>query len=198
MINYEPVLVTPPAADVLTLEEVKRHCRIELLEPDENEMLEALMASVISWLDGYSGVLGRALINQTWRFKSSCWPPCIYRFPLAPVSSVVVKYQDEDDAEMTLDAENYVLLEDALSPYIRWTSGATLPNTYDRHEPISVEFVAGYGATADDVPDAIKQAAKMLIAHWFENREASISGTIISEVPLGPRTLLMPFRRGGF
>lgn len=195
---YESTLMTPPAVELLTLEEVKRHCRVELLEPDEDVMLEGLIDSVTSWLDGYSGVLGRALIDQTWTFAASCWPTCGFRFPLAPVSAVVVKYQDEDDAEQTLDAANYTLLEDGLSPYIHWTSGATLPNVYDRHDPITVEYVAGYGASADDVPSAIKQAAKMLIAHWFENREASISGTIISEVPLGPRTLLTPFRRGGF
>ena len=54
-------------------------------------------------------------------------------------------------------------------------------------------MVAGY-ATADDVPDKFKQGITLLAAHWYENREATISGTIIRDIPYGVRELVMPAR----
>jgi uncharacterized phiE125 gp8 family phage protein len=50
---------------------------------------------------------------------------------------------------------------------------------------ITVRFVAGYGATADTVPQTIKQAILLLVAFWYETRETG--GT----VPAGIRQMFM-------
>jgi len=52
---------------------------------------------------------------------------------------------------------------------------------------VKVNYVAGYGA-ATAVPQTIKQAMLMLIAHWFENREAV--GTVGGPVELATKALL--------
>ena len=57
-------------------------------------------------------------------------------------------------------------------------------------------MVAGYGG-ADDVPQAIRTAAAMLVAHWYRNREAVNVGNITSELPLGVQSLIAPYRRVG-
>jgi uncharacterized phiE125 gp8 family phage protein len=36
---------------------------------------------------------------------------------------------------------------------------------------ITVRFIAGYGDTADQVPERIKQAILMLAGHWYETRD---------------------------
>jgi len=41
---------------------------------------------------------------------------------------------------------------------------------------VAIEFTAGFGHTAADVPAPIRQALLLLIAHWFENREPAITG----------------------
>lgn len=46
--------------------------------------------------------------------------------------------------------------------------------------------------------DAAHQAVLMLAAHWYENREASISGTIITSVPLGFDDLIRESRNYTF
>jgi len=50
-----------------------------------------------------------------------------------------------------------------------------------------VEFVAGYGDAATDVPNALKQATLQLLSHLYENREAE-------EIPKGLKMLFWPFR----
>lgn len=195
----KPVQTVAPTVPLVTRDEAKRHCRVELLEPDDDAVIDSLILAATAYLDGYSGVLGRALINQTWRLNLSCWPACRIRLPLAPVSTITsIKYYDTTNTQATLDAENYSLLEDALSPYAGWAQDATLPSLYERDDAIEVLFVAGYGAAASDVPQAIRHAALMLIAHLFENRETTIVGTNAQELPFAVSALIAPFRRVGF
>lgn len=194
----KPVQTIAPTAVLITREEAKRQCRIELLVPDDDALIDGLILTAMSIIDGYSGVLGRALINQTWRVNLESWPACRIRLPLAPISTITsVKYYDASNAQQTLDAANYSLLEDALSPYVGWKASASLPSLYEREDAIEVLFVAGYGAAATDVPAAIKHAALMLIAHLYENRETSIVGTTAIELPWSVAALLAPFRRVG-
>lgn len=42
-----------------------------------------------------------------------------------------------------------------------------------------------------EVPDGMKAAIKLLAAHWFRTREAVITGTSATEVPLAVQSLLM-------
>jgi len=60
---------------------------------------------------------------------------------------------------------------------------------------VTVRFVAGYG-DAGDVPQAIKQAILILIAHWYEQRDPVEAGNIAPiMVPLMVTTLLAPYSR---
>ena len=61
--------------------------------------------------------------------------------------------------------------------------------------PIEVEFVTGYGG-ADDVPSDIKHAMKMLIGHWFEDRENIVITNMINvhDLPNSVQSLLYPHR----
>lgn len=194
----KPVRTIAPAAELVTLLEVKQHCRVELLSPDDDAVLTSLIAAATAWIDGYSGVLGRALINQTWKLNLSCWPACKIRLPLAPVSTITsIKYYDTTNLQQTLDMANYSLQEDALSPMAAWIKDASLASLFERPDAIEVLFVAGYGAAASNVPEAIRTAAKMLVATWFENREATIVGTNAQAIPFAVDALLGSFRRGG-
>jgi uncharacterized phiE125 gp8 family phage protein len=47
---------------------------------------------------------------------------------------------------------------------------------------VVVQFTAGYGDAADDVPQRVKQAMLLLIGHWYEHREAVLTGSISKEI----------------
>lgn len=48
--------------------------------------------------------------------------------------------------------------------------------------------------TAEKVPARLIQATLMLVAHWFANREAVVTGTITTQVPLAVESLLYTCR----
>lgn len=187
-----PSLITPPAADkpLVSLVEAKKHCNVD--HGDDDDLITGLIVAATAWLDGYSGVLGRALVNQTWRLNLECWPACRIRLPLAPVSTISeITYWDTANVEKPLAATNFQLVEDALSPAIQWTRDAALPSLFERPDAINVRFVAGYGPNVADVPETIRLAARMLVAFWYANREAT------DEIPKAVIVLTTPFRRVG-
>lgn len=68
--------------------------------------------------------------------------------------------------------------------------------------PYTVTYVAGYPPTDDEPPDyaanvpsSIKTAMKLLIGNWYENREASVTGSTNVVLELGVRALLDAYRR---
>jgi uncharacterized phiE125 gp8 family phage protein len=191
--SLKPILITPPAQVLITLEQARKYCRID--HSLEDDLLVTLIAAATAWLDGYAGMLGRALINQTWRLNMCSWPECKVRLQLAPVSEIVaIRYFDTNNVEQTLAEVNYSLHEDVLSPFVQWSAGALLPGVLDRPDAITVEFVAGYGADASAVPPAIVDAAQRLVAHMYDMRQAIIVGTA-QELPLGVSAMLRPFQR---
>jgi len=58
---------------------------------------------------------------------------------------------------------------------------------------VVVRFVAGYGA-AGDVPQSIKQAALLLVGHWYENRETIVVGTVQARLEFTVAALVGPYR----
>lgn len=187
----KPVLITPPPAGkpLVSLVDAKKHCNVD--HADDDGLITGYIIAATAWLDGYGGVLGRALINQTWRLSLSCWPPFRIRLPLAPVSVITaITYRDSANQPQELAAANYQLVEDALSPAAAWTRDAALPSLFERPDAISVDFVAGYGPNPADVPETIRLAASMLVASWYASRETG-------EIPAAVYTLIATARRVG-
>ncbi len=153
-----PVRTVAPAETPVSLAEVKAHLRIDAAE--EDTLLDSYLAAAVSRLDGWSGVLGRCLVTQTWRASFYEWPSDDkLRLPLAPAASIAsVKYTDAANAEQTVAGSNYTMAVDDLGPYVRLATTYVLPALYtERDDVVRVEFVAGYGA-ASAVPSAIKTA----------------------------------------
>lgn len=189
-----PVLVTPPAEPVVSTDEAKAQCRVT--HTDDDTLIAGYVAAAISLLDGWSGILGRCLVTQSWRVDRAEWSGAI-RLPFPNCSNVVVKYSDTSDVEQTVSTSLYQVYEDSRSTLVWFRKAFTSPSLYDdRVDPIRISFDAGYG-DAEDVPEAIKQAIKLLVGHWYENREEVIigSGVDLRQLPLAFKTLISPFRR---
>lgn len=179
-----PVLVTAPAADIVSRAEAKVQCRIDADDDEENGLVDRLIAQATAKFDGWAGRLGRCLISQTWRQDCCAWPASgKLRLPFPDVQSVTVTYTDADSASQTVSSSLYEIGEDAISSYVRFKNAFTSPSLDDDLEfPISIELIAGYGDAASDVPETIRGAALGLIGHWYEHRE-SVSPEPMTEVP---------------
>jgi uncharacterized phiE125 gp8 family phage protein len=189
---YRPVLVTAPASTPISTAEVKAQCRID--DSDSDTLLTSLIASAVSYLDGWSGILGRCLVSQTWRQDYDDFRWCM-RLPLFPVASITsVKYLDTSAAQQTIDAANYTLRNDDRGAYVEFKSTYSFPALNVESAPISITYECG--SAAADVPQAIKLGMLLLVAHWYENREASVPGAGgIMKLPFAVDALLAPFRR---
>ncbi len=50
----------------------------------------------------------------------------------------------------------------------------------------------------DTVPEDLKQAICQLVGHWYENRETSLVGVSIVEVPFSVREIVREYRNWSF
>lgn len=189
--RLDPVLVTAPAAEPIALADVKAHLRMPEVT-DHDDLLEALIDAAIAHLDGFTGILGRCLIDQTWRESWNDFPSDCIPLSLAPVSSVTyVKYYDTSNVQQTYSAANYSLHKRAGTYHVVLADGAVRPAVYARPDAVQITYVAGYGAAASAVPAAIVHALKLHVERLFEGANwPDASAHIAAE-----QALLLPFRR---
>lgn len=189
-----PIRTVAPETAPVSLTETKAHLRVDF--DDDDTLITSLIDAATAHVDGWTGVLGRALVMQTWRQDFCCFRPRL-RLPLAPASSITsTTYYDGDNVQQTLSADIYQLLTDARGPFVTPKPDQIWPGSYDREDAVSVTYVAGYG-DADAVPAPIRAAILLIIGHLYENREASTLGVTAELVPMAVDALLVPFRRVG-
>ena len=191
-----PRLVTGPAETPVSLAEAKAHLRVE--HDDDDTTITALVAAATAHLDGWAGILGLALVTQTWAQDWPAFPARLIPLPLAPVltkSAVTITYLDTLGLAQTLDDDLYHLVRFRGGPAIMLDDDADWPDTVDRPDAVSVQFVCGYGA-ASAVPAAIRHALLLLVGHWYEHREAAATKAA-TELPIGVQALIAPYRRVG-
>ena len=188
-----PVLIAPPLGLVVSLDEAKRQVVAE--DDDRDSEILALIAAATAPVDGPNGVLGRALLRQTWRQDFSCFSTsALLRLSLAPLINVVsISYLSGDGTRQTIDPQKFITFTDATSPVILPAEGYTWPITARHPASVQVTYVAGYGAPAD-VPAPIRHAILLLVGQWYAVREAGMFGGG-SEIPFGVSRLLQPYRR---
>lgn len=187
----KPVRTSAPAAYPVSLVDIKRHCRVD--HSDDDADLQDYLDTAIEQLDGYGGILGRAMINQTWRQDFSGFRD-IMRIPLEPLSSVSsVTYYDGDNAQQTLSTSVYSHHVDARGPYVALRYGQAWPATYTRADAVSITFVVGYGAAASDVPSRLKSAIKLHAADLYAGRAASAEKQRYSTMAY--ERLIKPYQR---
>ena len=178
-------LVTPPTVEPVTLEEAKLHCRVDGTEEDAfiTGLIVAARQTCEQWC-------GRAFLAQTWDLYLRAFPAsCVY-LPHPPVASVTeITYLDAAGDQQTLDPAAYVL-DDVSDPgRVVPAYGETWPATRDFLNSVRIRYVAGV-ASADEVDGRVKQAIRMIVAHWYQNRETVLSGTISKEIELAARMLM--------
>lgn len=174
------------------LEDLKRHVVADFDYDDE--VLTMYLKAAISRLDGTDGILGRALLEQTVIQQFGCLDGMMF-LPYGKASEIVsVSYFDTQNEAQTLEGE---LIEKAGGSFVYLANGSQT-GTYNRPNAVTVTYKAGWG-TPDDVPDAIKQAIRLMAAHWYQFREEALisRGGNLENIPLGVSDLIAPYRRVG-
>lgn len=184
------VLVTAPTVEPVTLTQVKAHLG-NIQSTDFDALLGTYIAAVREHLDGAEGILGRALVRQTWDMRLDEFEDEI-RIPLPPLQSVTsVKYVGSNGVLQTMAAGDYQVI----GLGTKWPAtlipayGECWPSTYDNPESVTVRFVAGYpdnGASPPNltanIPAGITAAMLLLVGDLWKYRE-TVAPSALAELP---------------
>lgn len=186
------VRTVPPATEPVLLHEIKAQLRIESDQTDEDTMLaERIEAARVR----AEHVTGRSLISQTWRLSLFEWPREssieLDRPPLQSVTSV--EYWD-GSIWATMPTTDYEVDADDLMGRVVLAAGKHWPALGTSNgRRVRVTYVAGYGASPDDVPQTIREWILMSAATTHEHRETTVLGTVKIDLTFADRSL-DPFR----
>lgn len=183
-------LVTAPNEAPVTLAEAKEHLRVEIAD-DDDYITNLVDAARVYCESGW----GLALITQSHRVLLDAWPTGGLKLRPYPVASVThVKLWDGSAFATSSLSTQLITGRPAL---LVLADGASPPVPARTRQGIEVEFVSGFGDAAD-VPAAIKQAILLLVGHWYENREASVSSKtgfgVSADLTRGVEDLMAAYR----
>lgn len=183
-------LIGGPASEPVTVSEAKAHLRLDGSAED------LLIASLIVTSRLHvEAALGLALIRQGWRLTLDRWPDDgVLRFPLRPIRSITeIVVRAADGTPAVVPSETYLLDGQALRPRLvardaKWPAPGLEANG------IEIAFEAGIGDAAEDVPQPIRHALLLLVAHWYEHRDPLEIGSVAAAIPAAVSDLLRPYR----
>jgi len=182
------LLLIPPAAEPWSVAEAKAYLRVEHGDDD------AIVASLIAAARGHVEALSRrALLVQRWRFVLDTWPANGRFSPsMGPLRSVIAaRVFDAAGNAHSIDVATFVV--DAAADVIA-SPGWSMPLPGRGSAGIELDVELGYGAGASDVPDALRHAIRMLVAHWYENRGLAAPGASVAMLPASAAALIAPYR----
>lgn len=153
-----------PEAEPVSVADAKAHLRID--HTSEDELIAGLIRAA---RDEVEQTTGLAMIDQAWRLAVDAVPRSglllLRRGPVKAIASVTI-YGSEGEGS-ALDPGAYQL--DPLSRPAR-LHFSERPSGLRAMNGIEVDFTAGFGEAAVDVPDLLKRAVLALVAHWYEFR----------------------------
>ncbi len=183
-------------AAVVTAAEFKTHARIYHTQDDA--YIATLILSATQVIEAETR---RALINRSFAYQLEGFPAdgeiILPRSPLSSVTSVT--YTDTAGATQTLSASLYHVYSVNGVGRVVLKSTESWPATVGTGAlDVTVNFVAGYGATAASVPVALDHAVLLQATHMYENRTSVNIGNIVNEIPMTVQRLIVQYHSGDY
>lgn len=150
-------------------------------ESDEDALISLMVAAATDMAQQHTG---RSIDQCQWSLRLDAFPERAICLPFPPLVTVdSITYLDADGVSQTLPLElvridRYGAPARVMPPETGWPATAGVPNA------VTVQFVAGYGASC---PDAIKQWILLHAGTWFENR---------ASVRVGGQMQMLPYSDG--
>ena len=185
--------ITAPTAEPLQVSEVRRHLALD--DSYYDDYISSLVQVTRALAQSHTH---RQLVTATYDVKLDSLPAgqetlCL---PFGQLQSVTsVSYTDAAGSSQTFSSSNYDVSTAREPGTIRPSYGQVWPAARIQQEAATIRFVCGYGA-AGSVPQALKQAMLLMIGDYFNNREQTIIGTSVAELPQGAKALMAPFVLG--
>jgi len=180
-------LVTAPLAEPVSATDVKDQLELDANDASKNTQIELYITAAREMVEEYTGL---ALITQTWKLTLDHWPNdrqpwwdgvrqgsidellqsgrasqiLLPRYPLQAVNTI-----NSDGVSVTV-ASVFIVDTQQKPGRLIVKRGATWPTVLDNANGIDIEYTAGYGSSASDVPAALRLAIIQMAAYMFEHR----------------------------
>ena len=182
-------VITAASTDILTVAEVKEHLRVDTTADD------TLIGNLIKAATQSAEIFTNRYFIETEVFmycdKWSEMNPLLK----SPVSDIVnIKYFDTDEVDTLWATANYDEDISAQPARIGLSQDGAFPTTANRIAAIKVRYKVGYGTSASDVPEGIKQAVLLTIGNWYENRQEVVVGRVANILPKSAQFLLEQYK----
>jgi uncharacterized phiE125 gp8 family phage protein len=171
----------------ITLIEAKAYLRVD--GSDDDALIIDLINTAAARIESITGLICRR--RSVVSGYASFTPGGRQRIPLrrGPVAELTdMTYIAPDGTDQSLPLDQVDLRDFAGAPVLRPAFGVTLPATDGSDGSVQITFNAGY-ASNSEVPAALRTAARLLVAHWYRNRNEGADS-----VPAAVIDLLMPYR----
>lgn len=161
---------------ILPLEQAKEHLRVR--HSDEDTLIGTLRDAACEYIERISAV---ALAEADYRWEGSSFSR-VSNIPVRPVTVLgEITYHDSDGEAATYTGAR--LINGSVYPAVN----ESWPACYGY---ASVTFTAG-----GDCPPDLLAAVKLMLGHFYSNREAVNVGNIVTDLPLGVDALVQTYRR---
>lgn len=179
--------ITSSSIEPLTLPETKDHLRVNFTK--EDALIKRL---IVGAREAFEDGTPRQLLTATFKQFFDAFPQFdherihIAKAPLVSVAAVT--YFDTSGVLQTWPAGEYTV-EAFTGPnadrgVLFPKPDFVYPQTRRIPDAVIIDFDAGYGTTANDVPSGIKAALLTWIGHHYNNRELVIVGQTAARVPM--------------
>jgi uncharacterized phiE125 gp8 family phage protein len=195
------VVATEPTSDArpVTVAEAKEHLRIVDFT-DDDDYIAGLIDAARKWCEDYCE---RTFADCQYTVAFDDFQAVRIELPRPPLrlnassseATVSIAYVDTGGTTQTLtwaesSTQDFRVDKDFVPGLAYPLYLETWPSTRIDDKAVQVTYLAGYGSVAA-VPQAAKHAIKMLVSHWYTNREA-VDRSGNKDVPLGVYDLLAP------
>ena len=179
----------PPTEEPLTVAEVADFLRLPVAEPPATEPEDAplLAALITSARQVCEQAIRRRLLPQTLGLTVDELLD-VQRLPCGPIRAVLAVEQRDASGGITLiPTSSYIVSGTRIAAINRWPAPLIPIGAF------RVIYETGIADTPADVPAALKQGMLMLIAHWYERRDA-VPDETVQPLPFGVAALWHPYR----
>lgn len=181
---FEPTLEEP-----ITLEEAKKHLRLQGVLDDEDSQIQMMIVAARRLAEGK---LNRTIVQREIAATFDGWGSKM-RLPKPPFIELLgVDYLDSESVSQSMPVDSYYVLQGSEPAEVAFVGGAPLPALAKRRGTITVRYLAGY--PDGQVPEDLKSWMLLQIGSLYAHRESVVAGVSVAPLPeIYERMFLQPY-----
>ena len=182
-------VITPASTYPVSLTEAKSHLKVDTTADDT--YITSIIKAATQLSEEYTNrFFIDTVIDQT--CSDFAQLQTLFKSKVSAVAHV--KYYDNDNSLQTLSATIYDTQLQYEPSQIQLAENQSFPSITKRNDAVVARYTVGYGSSASDVPEIIKQAILLTIGNFYQNRNSVVIGRIATELPMNVKWLLDTYK----